>query len=60
MVQVFLNLLQFVPSFCRRGEVFDRAKHASGTEIKAITYSAMQVNEATAWNDSEVFVIVDI
>lgn len=40
--------------------MFDRAKHASGTEIKAITYSAMQVNEATVLGDAEVFVIVDI
>ena len=41
-----------------RGESFDRRRHASGTEIKAITYSAMQINEKEG--DSEVFVIVDI
>lgn len=41
-----------------QGEVFDRQRHVSGTEIKAITYSAMQINEAD--DDSEVFVIVDI
>jgi SHS2 domain-containing protein len=40
------------------GEVFDRRRHASGTEIKAITYSAMQINESEG--DAEVFVIVDI
>lgn len=40
------------------GEKFDRTRHASGTEIKAITYSAMQINEDV--EDSEVFVIVDI
>ena len=40
------------------GEVFDHNKHASGTEIKAITYSAMQVEERDG--DAEVFVIVDI
>lgn len=41
-----------------RGQVFDRNKHVSGTEIKAITYSAMQVEEREG--DAEVFVIVDI
>ncbi len=44
----------------RRGEKFDRQRHASGTEIKAITYSAMQVTERTEEGDAEVFVIVDI
>jgi SHS2 domain-containing protein len=41
-----------------QGEKFDRTRHASGTEIKAITYSAMQINEKP--EDCEVFVIVDI
>jgi SHS2 domain-containing protein len=41
-----------------RGEIFDRTHHACGTEIKAITYSAMQINEMSG--DAEVFVIVDI
>lgn len=40
------------------GEIFDRERHVSGTEIKAITYSAMQINETDG--DAEVFVIVDI
>ena len=40
------------------GERFDRARHSAGTEVKAITYSAMQVNEAAG--DAEVFVIIDI
>ena len=40
------------------GETYNREKHGAGTEIKAITYSAMQIHE----NDkkSEVYVIVDI
>lgn len=41
-----------------RGEIFDRVRHVCGTEIKAITYSAMQINETSG--DAEVFVIVDI
>lgn len=43
---------------CRIGEAFDRQRHVCGTEIKAITYSAMQINESKG--DAEVFVIVDI
>ena len=42
----------------RAGGSFDRQRHASGTEVKAITYSAMQINEKPG--DAEIFVIVDI
>ena len=40
------------------GESFDLEKHPQGTEEKAITYSAMQINENS--NFAEVFVIIDI
>ena len=41
------------------GEDFDQVRHGGkGTEIKAITYSAMQVHEKVP--KSEIFVIVDI
>ncbi|KAL3139180.1 hypothetical protein ABBQ32_005958 [Trebouxia sp. C0010 RCD-2024] len=40
------------------GDIFDRRTHESGTEVKAITYSAMQINETK--DDAELFVIVDI
>merc|ERR1712241_322429 len=40
------------------GETFDLQKHPQGTEVKAITYSAMQINEKP--NFAEVFVIIDI
>lgn len=42
----------------RKGESFDRARHECGTEVKAITYSAMQIHEHEG--KAEVFVIVDI
>ena len=40
------------------GEPFNLRKHKQGTEVKAITYSNMQVHEELQTND--VFVIVDI
>lgn len=43
-----------------RGEKFDRSRHISGTEVKAITYSAMQINEPAAGGPAELYVIVDI
>ena len=47
-----------LPARCREGQMFERGKHASGTEVKAITYSNMQIREQPG--DAEVFVIVDI
>uniref|UniRef100_A0A8D8PYS1 Protein archease-like n=1 Tax=Cacopsylla melanoneura TaxID=428564 RepID=A0A8D8PYS1_9HEMI len=38
------------------GETFELGKHPQGTEVKAITYSNMQVHE----DKNEVFVIIDI
>jgi len=40
------------------GEIFDSSKHPVGTEIKAITYSAMRITEEA--DKSELWVIVDI
>lgn len=40
------------------GEEFQIGKHPQGTEVKAITYSNMQVHENEG--KSEVFVIIDI
>ncbi|XP_077293812.1 protein archease [Arctopsyche grandis] len=42
------------------GEEFQIGKHPQGTEVKAITYSAMQIIERTENNPFEVFVIIDI
>jgi SHS2 domain-containing protein len=40
------------------GELFNQAKHPQGTEIKAITYSNMQIHEGE--EKSDLYVIVDI
>ena len=40
------------------GETFDLHKHPQGTEVKAITYSNMQVYDTA--DKHEVYVIVDI
>ncbi len=41
------------------GERFDRKRHVLGTEVKAITYSAMQINQ-NACGSYDIYVIVDI
>ena len=43
---------------CRRGDTFDQALHPQGTEIKAITYSNMQIHETP--EKADLYVIVDI
>ncbi|CAG9464812.1 unnamed protein product [Pedinophyceae sp. YPF-701] len=40
------------------GEAFDRTRHEIGTEVKAITYSAMQIIDEP--DNAEIFVILDI
>ncbi|XP_049283224.1 protein archease-like [Anopheles funestus] len=42
------------------GEEFDLQKHPQGTEVKAITYSAMQIYKKPEHEKNEVFVIIDI
>ncbi|KAG5893496.1 hypothetical protein JTB14_010546 [Gonioctena quinquepunctata] len=42
------------------GEEFVIGKHPQGTEVKAITYSAMQIVNEPSENKFEVFVIIDI
>jgi len=43
-----------------RGEVFDLERHPQGTEVKAITYSALQIVPRPDGERSEVYVIIDI
>lgn len=42
------------------GESFDLTKHHPGTEIKAITYSNMQVNRQPDGKRFDIYVVVDI
>ena len=42
----------------RVGEVYDAARHTPGTEVKAITFSNMQILEESCRTD--LYVIVDI
>ncbi|XP_015604912.1 protein archease-like isoform X2 [Cephus cinctus] len=42
------------------GEEFSIGKHSQGAEVKAITYSAMQILDKPEVDRPEVFVIVDI
>ena len=42
------------------GEEFSLEKHPQGTEVKAITYSAMQICDNQEKNLKELFVIIDI
>jgi len=42
------------------GEAFDLDKHPQGTEVKAITYSNLQVHDDDDTDTHEVFVIIDI
>lgn len=42
------------------GEEFTLGKHPQGTEVKAITYSAMQIVNGPEDKKFEVFVIIDI
>lgn len=41
-----------------KGETFSREKHPMGTEIKAMTYSNMQIHEKD--DKSDIFIIMDI
>jgi len=47
-----------------KGEIFDTSKHSQGTEVKAVTYSNLQVTTEKDGNGQEVrwdiYVIVDI
>jgi len=42
------------------GEEFMIGKHTQGAEVKAITYSAMQILDRPEADRPEVFVIIDI
>ncbi|NXY50522.1 ARCH archease, partial [Ceuthmochares aereus] len=54
---LYIDRMQFKIRSIGWGEEFSLAKHPQGTEVKAITYSAMQICED---EKPEVFVIIDI
>jgi SHS2 domain-containing protein len=57
-VAVYLNMFIYLENVCSYGELWNKAKHIQGTEIKAITYSNMRVCDRQEKND--IYVIVDI
>ncbi|NWT38997.1 ARCH archease, partial [Chroicocephalus maculipennis] len=54
---LYIDRMQFKIRSIGWGEEFSLPKHPQGTEVKAITYSAMQICED---EKPEVFVIIDI
>lgn len=54
------NLETFTIKCSCYGEPFDLSKHPQGTEVKAITYSAMQIVQNDELKKVDVFVIIDI
>ncbi|XP_058117332.1 protein archease-like [Anopheles ziemanni] len=54
------DLEQFTIECNCYGEEFDLTKHPQGTEVKAITYSAMKIYSTPEHEKNEVFVIIDI
>jgi SHS2 domain-containing protein len=54
MVFHYYTKLNHVLSY---GERFDREKHTLGTEIKAVTYSNMQISLTAPF---DIYVVVDI
>ena len=53
-----LDRAQFSIKVKGHGETYDLAKHPQGTEVKAITYSNMQIHENA--DRADLYVIVDI
>jgi SHS2 domain-containing protein len=55
-----LDLEKFTVECLCYGEEFKIGKHPQGTEVKAITYSAMQIVQEPDIPKYQVFVIIDI
>eukprot|EP00030_Apusomonadida_sp_AF-17_P005627 a5599_30.p1 GENE.a5599_30~~a5599_30.p1 ORF type:complete len:226 (+),score=80.15 a5599_30:29-679(+) len=59
--QIFISAFDrenFVIRAEGRGEIFDKTVHPAGTEVKAITFSEMQIHETDTRCD--IYIIVDI
>jgi len=52
-----IDRMQFKIRSIGWGEEFSLSKHPQGTEVKAITYSAMQIHDT---EKPEIFAIIDI
>lgn len=55
-----LDLSNFTLKCSCFGEEFTLGKHPQGTEVKAITYSAMQIVQNPTEGKFDIFVIIDI
>lgn len=55
-----LDLINFTLKCSCFGEEFTLGKHPQGTEVKAITYSAMQIVQNHTEKKFDIFVIIDI
>ena len=54
----FESYFYFTLNLYRHGDTYDLSRNPQGTEIKAITYSNMQIHENE--DRSDIYVIVDI
>lgn len=43
-----------------KGEEYERGKHGSKTEIKAVTFSNMRINTCPKTNRADIYIIFDI
>lgn len=59
-IQATLYVICLLSLICSRGETFIHGKHPQGIEIKAITYSNMEIRQQQDAGAVDVFVIVDI
>ena len=57
---VDLDVNSFKCKLIGLGETWDPKRHPQGTEVKAITYSNMQINHSKENDRVDIYVIIDI